>query len=998
MFQPPHNSLEKIRKARKRVKQILLQIGLESCRDLLEGINSYNPGDKYFSSTSWEDVSLWEAIGRRNGYRSKPFCCSLCKFSTKLAPSFKSHLQRYHEDEKDLEIMAACPSCTFTSQSKTVVKHMRIFHTNTRKAQSATVKETVNFPRNHLTVKFSCLKCSFTDSLYYSMKKHVLMTHYDTLVGSYFGERTEEEIHNINLNLNMPFFKIQTFDKFYCRKCNSTAATQDALIYHILTSDKHRDLEQKLRTDISEISRDKVRKYIPKHALVASASKKSLAAVSTSQDMVTPLLQNGPSHNLGTSAALTKNIVATLASGSNSSENLIQTTSSTSQVGFVTGSLQHNQNITLQSSLPQSVFVSPRFPLNQSVTATVLSSGCNVSGHILPTGQTTVRPAVLPLNQSLAGGLLPVNQQAVLACSSQSLQPNVINVNQAGRPAVLSVNPALGSENITASQPGVHQNTFLTAPIFRQLIPTGKQVNGIPTYTLAPISVTLPVAPCTVPSIKPPKVPAQVSQPDKVVPASNSPAVAPSPPVVQQTQTSSQKTPKPTTAPNLLGKEARQWKTCPVCNELFPSNVYEVHMQVAHVKAESNLNKDAEKNIGNEVKEPVIIAAQVSFLKVLKEKSIRCITCRTFTTEEDILKHLLKHGMVCMYCKAVFHELRNFVYHMKIMHLDRKRLHVDFARKGFEMVNDANGNVLFPRFDFNLKVSKDELGDKEINLAVVAGSNPQTASSIYIKIQHENTESSDNQSKCPFCNCALSKTEMFETHLKERHHIMPTVHTILKTPAFKCIHCCGVYTGSMTLSAIAVHLLRCRNAPKDSSSGVDIPPENNVGKGPLQVSRGMHDYAKAKPPPCSTSDLQVEQEESKSSPQKNAPNDAEKESPVPSKRRKVEVKSDPSEQPIIEDFSHSLALVPAESDKTSHESKKEFLIRYFNKRPYPSKQEIEILSTLLEMWKSDVASYFGTRRYMCLKFFKNHKHRVLLGFKMAELKKVQHSVELNEDY
>ncbi|KAG8442301.1 hypothetical protein GDO86_011191 [Hymenochirus boettgeri] len=896
MFQPPVNSLEKIRKARKRVKQILLQIGLESCREVLED------------------------------YRSMPFCCSLCKFSTKLLSSFKSHLKRYHEDERDQELMATCPSCPFASQSKTVLKHVRIFHTNLRKLPSSTVKDNVNLPRNHLTVKFSCTKCPFTDTLYYSMKKHVLMTHYEDVVASYFGEKTEEEINSISINSSISFFKLQPFDKFFCKRCSSTASTHDALIYHILTSEKHRDLEQKLRTDILETSKEKTRKIQSKHMQADFVPKKSVliprfnAAIPGNQAIkVASLPQNGLSQTSVTSTPLTQSAMPTIAAISNSTGSKTPTLSPKAQVGFVTASLAQNQNIAIQASLPQSVFVSSRFPLNQSV-ATVLPPGCSVSGHILsaaqtsvrpavlPTAQTPIRPAVLPVNQQLSQGLLPINQQTVIACPPQPLQPNVINVTRAARPAVFPVNQALGSDNLTANQPGAAQNTFLTAPIFRQLIPTGRQVNGIPTYTLAPISVTLPVAPCNVPAANPPTVPAQVSQPDKSVqvpPLSVSPAA-------QQTQTSKVKAQGP------LRKGTKLWKTCPVCSELFPPNVYEVHMQIAHVK-EANIK-------GTEAKECVVIAAQASFLKVVKENSIRCVSCRCFTAEEEILKHLLMHGMVCLYCKAVFHELRNFIYHMKIMHLDKKIVHPDFVKKGFEITSDANGNVLFPHFDYNLKITKEELGDKEINLAVVTGTNSQTAAPVYIRIQHKTIEL-DNQkcSKCPFCNCNLSNTEEYETHLKERHHIMPTVHTILKTPAFKCIHCCGVYTGSMTLSAIAVHLLRCRNAPKDSGSLVELSVEK--------------------------SKTSISQEEAKSSPYQNDM-DVEKELLVPSKRRKLDVRTDHSENPI-ELSLDILALVPNKSE-TSYEYNKEFLLKYFNTRPYPSKKEIELLSTLLNMSKTEL--------------------------------------------
>ncbi|XP_077348432.1 activity-dependent neuroprotector homeobox protein 2 isoform X1 [Lithobates pipiens] len=1003
MFQTPVNNLEKIRKTRKRVKQLLLQIGLDTCREAYEEINTYNPGDTNFSSTSWEDVSLWEAFGRRNGYRSKQFCCSLCSFSTRLLTSFKSHLQRYHEDEKDQEMMASCPRCPFTSHTKNVVKHMRIFHSSVRKGQTPATKDgqnpvwTKDYPKA-VQMKFSCVKCSFTDSLYYTIKRHVLSSHHKSELEKYFGEKSEEELKGTLGS------KVNLDNRFYCKKCNYTIHNHDALMYHILTSDKHRDLEQKLRSDISDAGRSSIKRPYRKvlGPPVALSPKPTALPISpasalpSAQDAkVASLPQNGPNQPLlGASTAIISNVVPSITSVPDPAGGIVKTTSTTvaptAQVGFVTTALPQNQSITLQASLPQSMFLSPRFTLNQPVTATVLPSACSVGGQIIPGAQANVRPTVLPVNQPLARGLLPVNQSTMIACP-QPLQSNVLQMNQNIRPTIISVNQPLKSTNVAGNQPGVPQNTFLATPIIRQLIPTGKQVNGIPTYTL----VTLPVAPCAIPAVNTPNVPVQLSQP--VV--STSPASAPSPPSVQSPQSTSQNntTPKPTpanspaTAPGDKDK-TRQWKTCPVCNELFPSNVYEVHMQIAHIKQENSPDKPTESATSNDPNQPVVAAAHASFLKVVKEKSIRCVTCRAFTPETEVLQHLLMHGMVCLYCKAVFYELRNFIYHMKILHVDKKKIHGDFVRKGITVSCDANGTALFPHFDLTFHVSKEELGEKEMQIAVVAGANSNTSTPLYIKIQTSERSTHDEQgAKCSFCEHVLSKSEALETHYKDKHHIMPTMHTILKSPAFKCIHCCGVYTGSMTLSAIAVHLQRCRNAPKDSIAALELSADSNA-KG--QSKGGSNDGTKGKP--NSTAETQVPSNDTKIG-QKNGLGASKDMSPVPSKRRKIDPKSEFSDYSADQNVS-MLVMVPDAFATVSHEAKKEFLLKYFHVKPYPTKREIELLAHVLDMWKSDVASFFGTRRYICMKFLKHHEQQVLLGFKMADLKQLKHDIDLPEDY
>lgn len=828
------------------------------------------------------------------------------------------------------------------------------------------------------------------------------MSHHKRELENYFGEKSEEELKEALGS------KVNLDNRFYCKKCNYTIHNHDALMYHILTSDKHRDLEQKLRTDISDAGRSSIKRPYKKFSgpPVALSPKPAPLPISTAvtppsaQDAkVASLPQNGPSKPLlGAATAIISNIVPPIASVPDPAGALVKpastTVAATAQVGFVTTSLSQNQTITL----PQSVFLSPRFTLNQPVTATMLPSACGVGGQIIPGAQTTVRPTVLPINQPLTGGLLPMNQSTMLACP-QALQSNLIQVNQTVRPTVISVNQPLKSTNVAGNQPGLPQNTFLAAPIIRQLIPTGKQVNGIPTYTL----VTLPVAPCAIPAVtppvNPPKVPVQLSQPEKVVQVSTSPASAPSPPVVKVPQSASQKTPppkqtpsnSPAVAPGDIDKKTKQWKTCPVCNELFPSNVYEVHMQIAHIKQENSPDRPTESATSNETKQAVVAAAHASFLKVVKEKSIRCVSCKVFTPDKEVLNHLLMHGMVCLYCKAVFYELRNFIYHMKILHVDTKKIHGDFVRKGITVSCDTNGTALFPHFDFTFNVSREELGEKEMHIAVVTGGNSNTASPLYVKIQtspERNITDNEQGSKCSFCDHVLSRSESLETHLKDKHHIMPTMHTILKSPAFKCIHCCGVYTGSMTMSAIALHLQRCRNAPKDSIAALELSSDSNA-KG--QSKGGTNDYTKGKQ---SSTETQVASNDTKI--QKNGLGASKDSSPVPSKRRKLEPKSEFSDS--ADQNVSMLVLVPDSSATVSHEAKKEFLLKYFNVKPYPSKREIELLAHVLDMWRSDVASFFGTRRYICMKFFKNHQQQVLLGFKMDELKQVKHDIDLPQDY
>ncbi|XP_076991275.1 activity-dependent neuroprotector homeobox protein 2 isoform X2 [Tamandua tetradactyla] len=65
MFQIPVENLDNIRKVRRKVKGILVDIGLDSCKEFLKDLKGFDPGEKYFYNTSWGDVSLWEPSGKK---------------------------------------------------------------------------------------------------------------------------------------------------------------------------------------------------------------------------------------------------------------------------------------------------------------------------------------------------------------------------------------------------------------------------------------------------------------------------------------------------------------------------------------------------------------------------------------------------------------------------------------------------------------------------------------------------------------------------------------------------------------------------------------------------------------------------------------------------------------------------------------------------------------------------------------------------------------------
>ncbi|XP_054237570.1 activity-dependent neuroprotector homeobox protein 2 isoform X2 [Indicator indicator] len=1032
MFQIPVQNLDNIRKARKKVKGILVDLGLDSCRELLQSLSSFDPGEEHFCNTSWSDVSPWESVGKRKRYRTKPYCCSLCKFSSKLLTSFRNHLHRYHEDEMDQEQVVPCPKCAFASDPKVVGKHIRMFHSSKR-IQNYTVSILDGMQQVCSdTINFTCLKCHFTDTLYYNMKKHVLMSHFQSLISSYFGQKAEDSGEDAA--------------EHYCKKCNASASSQDSLMYHVLTAETHRDLENKLRSVISE--------HIKKPGLVKQMhiAPKPLQAVAAASLAATgpPTAPAGsvpapaciqlsfPQSNPSQSVVQPNSVrPLPVPSASGSLPHTTSAPAAPSHVALVSSNLPAGQtSIGIQPSPPQPILVSHSLPLSQPLGAGALPLNPSVGAV-----SRTVAPAVLPLSQPVRPGLFPVSQplgpingpvvagtlpmtqpvspvnppvaSGVLSVNqslgsvSRPLGPRVVPAGQSVAPGVLQLGQAVGSGVVPVRQPvrpgflqlnqpvapavipvpqpvppAASQGTaFLTTgSILRQLIPTGKQVNGIPTYTLAPLSVTLPVpAGGGLATVTPPQVPIQLMQPGPVAQLSQSPAGAPSPPVVLAPHNISLQGSPPGPESSQAVRQAKQWKTCPVCNELFPSNVYQVHMEVAHrqgeVKAEGTL-------------EPEKLAACAPFLRWMTEKTVRCFSCQCFLCEEELMRHLLMHGLACLFCTVTFHDLKSFVEHNKATHNGKKQLHADYSNRGFQLGKDAQGDLVFPHFDFSTLLPKEDI-DREVHLAVLAGLTSRTLIPLYIKVKPQTEEARTRYSKvstCPFCFSTFVREENYQRHLKERHHIMPTVHTILKTPAFKCIHCCGVYTGNMTLTAIAVHLLRCRSAPKSSvrMERKELLLINGEKQDAVMLKRKQLDS-------CFVA------EDQRSKEQLSLGSAAEEATAgiAPFKRQKVGSRAEVKKLPG--DDLRFLAVDPKEYDHNSYEAQKQFLIDYFHKRPYPSKKEMELLSLLLCAWKIDVASFFGRKRNVCLKAINRQRPSVLLGFSMSELKNIKHRLSIRDD-
>lgn len=858
-------------------------------------------------------------------YRTRGLCCSLCKFSTRSWNSFKTHIHRYHDEEHSLCNLSACSSCPFIAHPKVIAKHFKLFHLDNQRPEAEPTPNLSNKAKSGRI--FQCRKCSVNDDLLYSIKKHVLVNHYVTLLNRFAGQRTDSDVRILG----------GAHKKFFCKVCGANADTSEHLLYHILTSDKHKELDMHINALIFEKDSQKT------HPILAPKAQSTILPAPNGQiriprsGPVVPILPGAA--NGGTRLITASNSVLPVNASA-----LVQLASAEAK-----GLLQPGQPLTLQN-----------VPSARPVPTTLPTIG-NLPPVVAPV--PALQPGIprpSPVSVGLPGPLHAPPRQVLLP---PGIQFNVPPVRTAPHPMMVP-------PRFPLNQP-TNQGMMLTSQsLLNHLIPTGNKVDGLPTYTLAPLQVL---------SVQPNNSSLPGSQ-------NNGP--------LQQNLASSNN------SQDL--KQTKKWATCPVCNELFPSNVFESHVQT---------HKDTAKK----TKEG--LPARAPFLKRMPDKTVKCLLCKVLISDKGVYEHLL-HGLNCLFCPGLFHSIKQLAVHVLVEHNPTQKANCDFMRREYRLYTDEFGQLLFPYFDINATAPKEMMGDKELNLALVTN----TLDLIFVKMSPINPQPvcktpvpKPLSTECVFCSKKLLNMECYQMHLKEKHFIVPTVHAILKTPAYKCVYCGGVYTGKTTVKAISVHISKCRCAPKAckdtdklKSSALTLVPRPGQGLLSLSVTpkqtttpvpKLVQPSVPAQQSTETSAELQSKLRLEQAVKEAIEANKKEREARIARKKKlendrlaalilpSPEMKDGPSIQFVLD---------PTGVELRSFEARREFVNMYFNKQPYPLKKEMLALSNRLLLNKTEVACQFGAKRTRCMKHLQRNKSAVLLGFNMNELMKVKHNLLIPE--
>ncbi|XP_077191729.1 activity-dependent neuroprotector homeobox protein isoform X1 [Paroedura picta] len=241
MFQLPVNNLGSLRKARKTVKKILSDIGLEYCKEHIEDFKPFEPNDFYVKNTTWEDVGLWDpSLTKNQDYRTKPFCCSACPFSSKFFSAYKSHFRNVHNEDFENRILLNCPYCTFNADKKTLETHIKIFHAPNASTPSGGIS-TFKDKNKHDSLKpkqadsveqavYYCKKCTYRDPLYEIVRKHIYREHFQHVAAPYIAKASEKSLNGaVSLSSGT-----REEVMIHCKRCLFMPKSYEALVQHVI--------------------------------------------------------------------------------------------------------------------------------------------------------------------------------------------------------------------------------------------------------------------------------------------------------------------------------------------------------------------------------------------------------------------------------------------------------------------------------------------------------------------------------------------------------------------------------------------------------------------------------------------------------------------------------------------------------------------------------------------------------------------------------------------
>ncbi|KAI5093542.1 activity-dependent neuroprotector [Silurus meridionalis] len=244
MFQLPVNNLTRLRKARKRVKRLLSDIGLDYCKEHIEDYKEFSP-DEFYMKHFYLDVCVWDPSWTKSqDYRTKQFCCSDCPFASKYFSAYKNHFRNVHRDDFENRILLNCSYCMYSGNKRTLETHVKLFHMPYNIARqgiasqlgavvgskdSLRMDKPLSTDRKELSMYY-CKKCNYRDRLYNIVRRHIYREHFQHVTTPYIVKNSEKQENSEEATIN---------SSFHCKSCLFVPRSYEALVQHVIEFHEH---------------------------------------------------------------------------------------------------------------------------------------------------------------------------------------------------------------------------------------------------------------------------------------------------------------------------------------------------------------------------------------------------------------------------------------------------------------------------------------------------------------------------------------------------------------------------------------------------------------------------------------------------------------------------------------------------------------------------------------------------------------------------------------
>lgn len=222
------------------MKKALGDIGLDYCKEAAEEFKEFCPNEQFVKGSLCLDICAWDpAYSKTQEYRSKPFCCSECPFSSKYYSGYKNHFRNVHRKIFESKILLNCPYCTFTASKRTLETHVKIFHIPNSARQNYGNSQGIALGKKDKTyfdrarqgdgvekAMYFCKKCTFRDTLYNVVRRHIYREHFQHIVSPYLGMVSESSVKNGANSVNG--------NNILCKRCQFSTRSYEALVQHVI--------------------------------------------------------------------------------------------------------------------------------------------------------------------------------------------------------------------------------------------------------------------------------------------------------------------------------------------------------------------------------------------------------------------------------------------------------------------------------------------------------------------------------------------------------------------------------------------------------------------------------------------------------------------------------------------------------------------------------------------------------------------------------------------